>query len=249
MQLCGGSGLTRAALAVTFGGLSIAEFNALPLTELVAVLRPAAELTDPTPAQSTVTSGERSEVARSIARDLSSRIEVLIDLGLGYLGLDRATPTLSPGETQRLRIATQLRSGLFGVVYVLDEPSAGLHPADAESLVRVLDDLRAGGNSVFVVEHDMDIVRGADWIVDVGPARVRAVVACSTADHRRDSRRSRRASPAATSNRRRPPGPPPARAGRHPRDPRRDPPQPPRRHDRPRRRDRRGLDLDLPLAS
>ncbi|WP_439690565.1 ATP-binding cassette domain-containing protein [Curtobacterium sp. SP.BCp] len=168
-QLCGGSGLTRAALAVTFGGLSIAEFNALPLTELVEVLRPAAELTDPTPAQSTVTSGERSEVARSIARDLSSRINVLIDLGLGYLGLDRATPTLSPGETQRLRIATQLRSGLFGVVYVLDEPSAGLHPADTESLARVLDDLRAGGNSVFVVEHDMDIVRGADWIVDVGP--------------------------------------------------------------------------------
>ncbi|MEK6311811.1 MAG: ATP-binding cassette domain-containing protein, partial [Curtobacterium sp.] len=168
-QLCGGSGLTRAALAVTFGGLSIAQFNALPLSDLAEVLRPVAELTDPTPAQSTVTSGERSEVARSIAGDLSGRIDVLIDLGLGYLGLDRATPTLSPGETQRLRIATQLRSGLFGVVYVLDEPSAGLHPADTESLVRVLDDLRAGGNSVFVVEHDMDIVRGADWIVDVGP--------------------------------------------------------------------------------
>ncbi|KTR04595.1 ATP-binding cassette domain-containing protein [Curtobacterium luteum] len=168
-QLCGGSGLTRAALAVTFGGLSIAEFNALPLSDLAEVLRPVAGLTDPTPAQSTVTSGERSEVAKSIASDLQGRIEVLIDLGLGYLGLDRATPTLSAGETQRLRIATQLRSGLFGVVYVLDEPSAGLHPADTESLVRVLDDLRAGGNSVFVVEHDMDIVRRADWIVDVGP--------------------------------------------------------------------------------
>ncbi|MFS0730041.1 excinuclease ABC subunit UvrA [Curtobacterium sp. 1P10AnD] len=168
-QLCGGSGLTRAALAVTFGGLSIAEFNALPLSELREVLRPAAELTDPTPAQSTVTSGERSEVAKSITQDLGGRIDVLIGLGLGYLGLDRATPTLSPGETQRLRIATQLRSGLFGVVYVLDEPSAGLHPADTESLVQVLDDLRAGGNSVFVVEHDMDIVRRADWIVDVGP--------------------------------------------------------------------------------
>ncbi|MBM7801091.1 excinuclease ABC subunit A [Curtobacterium luteum] len=168
-QLCGGSGLTRAALAVTFGGLSIAEFNALPLSEVVEVLRPAVELTDPTPAQSSVTSGERSEVAQSIATDLHGRIDVLIGLGLGYLGLDRATPTLSPGETQRLRIATQLRSGLFGVVYVLDEPSAGLHPADTESLVQVLDDLRASGNSVFVVEHDMDIVRRADWIVDVGP--------------------------------------------------------------------------------
>ncbi len=168
-QLCGGSGLTRAALAVTFGGLSIARFNALPLTEVAEVLRPAATLTDPAPAQSRVTSGERSEVAKSIAADLLSRVEVLTGLGLGYLGLDRATPTLSPGEMQRLRIATQLRSGLFGVVYVLDEPSAGLHPADAEPLVRVLEDLRASGNSVFVVEHDMDIVRRADWIVDVGP--------------------------------------------------------------------------------
>ncbi|MFJ6172629.1 ATP-binding cassette domain-containing protein [Curtobacterium sp. NPDC092190] len=168
-QLCHGSGLTRAALAVTFGGLSVAAFNALPLAQVAEVLRPAAELKDPSPAQSRVTSGERSEVAKSIATDLLGRVEVLVGLGLGYLGLDRATPTLSPGETQRLRIATQLRSGLFGVVYVLDEPSAGLHPADAESLVQVLDDLRASGNSVFVVEHDMDIVRRADWIVDVGP--------------------------------------------------------------------------------
>jgi len=168
-QLCHGSGLTRAALAVTFGGLDIAAFNALPLTEVAEVLRPTAELTEPSPAQSRVTSGERSEVAKSIAADLLARVEVLTGLGLGYLGLDRATPTLSPGEMQRLRIATQLRSGLFGVVYVLDEPSAGLHPADAEPLVQVLEDLRASGNSVFVVEHDMDIVRRADWIVDVGP--------------------------------------------------------------------------------
>ncbi|MEV7932588.1 excinuclease ABC subunit UvrA [Curtobacterium sp. NPDC089185] len=168
-QLCHGSGLTRAALAVTFGGLDIATFNALPLSEVAEVLRPTAELAEPSAAQSRVTSGERSEVAKSIAADLLSRVEVLTGLGLGYLGLDRATPTLSPGEMQRLRIATQLRSGLFGVVYVLDEPSAGLHPADAEPLVQVLEDLRASGNSVFVVEHDMDIVRRADWIVDVGP--------------------------------------------------------------------------------
>ncbi len=168
-QLCHGSGLTRAALAVTFGGLDIATFNALPLSDVAEVLRPTAELTEPSAAQSRVTSGERSEVAKSIAADLLSRVEVLTGLGLGYLGLDRATPTLSPGEMQRLRIATQLRSGLFGVVYVLDEPSAGLHPADAEPLVQVLEDLRASGNSVFVVEHDMDIVRRADWIVDVGP--------------------------------------------------------------------------------
>jgi excinuclease ABC subunit A len=94
---------------------------------------------------------------------------VLLDLGLGYLALGRATPTLSPGEMQRLRIATQLRSGLFGVIYVLDEPSAGLHPADAEPLLAVLDRLKSSGNSVFVVEHNMDVVRRADWLVDVGP--------------------------------------------------------------------------------
>src|SRR6185312_9069973 len=97
------------------------------------------------------------------------RLGVLIGLGLGYLSLDRGTTTLSPGEMQRLRIATQLRSGLFGVVYVLDEPSAGLHPADAEPLLAVLEELKSGGNSVFVVEHNMNVVRRADWIVDVGP--------------------------------------------------------------------------------
>ncbi len=167
--LCGGTGLTRAALAVTVGGHSIAELNAMPFTGLTEVLRPIASITDAAAATSRASSGEHTEVAVAISRDLVARVEVLVGLGLGYLALDRATPTLSPGETQRLRIATQLRSGLFGVVYVLDEPSAGLHPADAESLVEVLDDLRAGGNSVFVVEHDMSIVRRADWIVDVGP--------------------------------------------------------------------------------
>jgi len=167
--LCGGTGLTRDALAVTIGGQSIAELNALPLTALADVLRPIASITDAGAATSRASSGEHTEVAVAIAGDLVTRVDVLVGLGLGYLALDRATPTLSPGETQRLRIATQLRSGLFGVVYVLDEPSAGLHPADAESLVQVLDDLRASGNSVFVVEHDMSIVRRADWIVDVGP--------------------------------------------------------------------------------
>ena len=167
--LCGGTGLTRAALAVTVGGRSIAELNGLPLTALADVLRPIASITDAAAATSRASSGEHTEVAVAIAGDLVTRVDVLVGLGLGYLALDRATPTLSPGETQRLRIATQLRSGLFGVVYVLDEPSAGLHPADAESLVQVLDDLRASGNSVFVVEHDMSIVRRADWIVDVGP--------------------------------------------------------------------------------
>lgn len=157
--MCSGSGLRADALAVTIAGRSIAEINALSLTDLAALLRPIAEQ-----------SGETAEVAVRITADLLARIDVLLDLGLGYLALGRSSTTLSPGETQRLRIATQLRSGLFGVVYVLDEPSAGLHPADAEPLLDVLDQLKASGNTLFVVEHDMDVVRRADWVVDIGPA-------------------------------------------------------------------------------
>jgi excinuclease ABC subunit A len=151
---CGGTGLRPEALAVRFAGLSIAEVNALAVTDLVGLL-----------ARSTDT----SDVAARVCADLVARLEVLQELGLGYLSLGRSSTTLSPGEAQRLRIATQLRSGLFGVVYVLDEPSAGLHPADAEPLLDVLDGLKASGNSLFVVEHDMDVVRRADWVVDIGP--------------------------------------------------------------------------------
>ncbi|MGO4806367.1 ABC transporter [Arthrobacter sp. 2MCAF15] len=167
--VCLGSGLTPAALAVTFAGRSIAELNAVPLTELADIIRPTTELRKAGTASRKHSSGEGNEVAVAITRDLLQRVTVLLDLGLGYLALGRATPTLSPGEMQRLRIATQLRSGLFGVIYVLDEPSAGLHPADAEPLLAVLDQLKSSGNSVFVVEHNMDIVRRADWLVDVGP--------------------------------------------------------------------------------
>ncbi|MFF7685960.1 ABC transporter [Streptomyces syringium] len=156
--VCDGRRLRPEALAVTFAGRDIATLAALPLSGLAEVLRPAA--TD---------DGDRDGVAATLAKDLVARIEVLTELGLGYLGMDRATPTLSAGELQRLRLATQLRSGLFGVVYVLDEPSAGLHPADSAALLTVLDRLKAAGNSLFVVEHHMDVVRRADWIVDVGP--------------------------------------------------------------------------------
>ncbi|WP_354500072.1 excinuclease ABC subunit UvrA [Mycetocola sp. 2940] len=168
-ELCGGSGHTRAALAVTFAGHTIAALNGMPLSDLADILRPTARLATATAAVSSAASGEVTEVAVTLAADLLARIEVLRGLGLGYLSLARKTPTLSPGEMQRLRIATQLRSGLFGVVYVLDEPSAGLHPADAEPLLVVLEQLKASGNTVFVVEHNMDVVRHADWLVDVGP--------------------------------------------------------------------------------
>lgn len=168
--LCHGKRLRREALSVTFAGVDIAEISRLPLTRVAAVLRPTAEGTAPGQAQSAAEHPERAVVAQRIARDLVARISVLLDLGLGYLSLDRSTPTLSPGELQRLRLATQVRSNLFGVVYVLDEPSAGLHPADTEALLVALARLKASGNSLFVVEHDLDVIQRADWIVDVGPA-------------------------------------------------------------------------------
>ncbi|WP_197283558.1 excinuclease ABC subunit UvrA [Mycobacterium sp. Marseille-P9652] len=167
--VCDGSGLRPEALRVTFAGRTIADYTGMPLADLADALRPTASRTDAVAAYESTESGELTEVATMIAADLVARLQVLIDLGLGYLTLSRRTPTVSPGELQRLRLATQLRAGLFGVLYVLDEPSAGLHPADAEPLLDVLDRLRRAGNSLFVVEHDMDVVRRADWIVDVGP--------------------------------------------------------------------------------
>lgn len=113
---------------------------------------------------------EKRLAAQRIAQDLLARVSTLTDLGLGYLALDRSTPTLSSGELQRLRLATQLGSQLFGVIYVLDEPSAGLHPADSEALFTALQQLKASGNSLFVVEHDLETMRRADWLIDVGPA-------------------------------------------------------------------------------
>lgn len=189
---CKGKRLKPEALSVRFAGHDIGEIARMPLTQFAQVLRPVAAGDAPassasgsarsalrekggahaaapdvrrTPNQSV----EKRIAAQRIAHDLLERVNVLNDLGLGYLSLDRSTPTLSPGELQRLRLATQIRSNLFGVVYVLDEPSAGLHPADGEALVVALDTLKRSGNSLFVVEHDLDLMRRADWLVDVGP--------------------------------------------------------------------------------
>ena len=129
----------------------------------------SAHLAAPDVRQTPALSEEKRIAARRIAHDVLGRVKTLLELGLGYLSLDRLTPTLSPGEQQRMRLATQIRSNLFGVVYVLDEPSAGLHPADSEALLTALDGLKAAGNSLFVVEHDLDLMRRADWLVDVGP--------------------------------------------------------------------------------
>lgn len=167
---CHGKRLRRESLSVKFAGVDIADMSKLPLKNFVSLLAPYADGTSPALKKLEKDSPEKAIVSRRIAEDLIARINVLLELGLGYLALDRSTPTLSPGELQRLRLATQVRSNLFGVVYVLDEPSAGLHPADTEALLSALDQLKASGNSLFVVEHDLDVIRRADWIVDVGPA-------------------------------------------------------------------------------
>ncbi|MDP9765754.1 excinuclease ABC subunit UvrA [Deinococcus enclensis] len=167
--LCHGKRLRQEALAVTFTGLDITEFSRLPLRQVMERLRPYAEGSDPGHAEREAHRPEQAIALQRMSEDLARRLEVLLDLGLGYLQLERATPTLSPGELQRLRLATQLYSNLFGVVYVLDEPSAGLHPADTEALLAALAGLKRGGNSLFVVEHDLDVIRRADWLVDVGP--------------------------------------------------------------------------------
>jgi len=166
---CGGKRLRREALRVTFAGLDIADMSRLPLKRLAATLAPHAEGRNPGHAALERQHPDRALAARRITEDAEARLAILIDLGLGYLTLERSTPTLSPGELQRLRLATQVRSNLFGVVYVLDEPSAGLHPADTVHLLTALDRLKASGNSLFVVEHELDVIRHADWIVDVGP--------------------------------------------------------------------------------
>jgi excinuclease ABC subunit A len=163
--VCKGKRLKPEALSVSFAGMDIADISRMPLKGLHCLLKPyldrGIEASDAHP--------EKALVVQRILEDMSARLKVLLDLGLGYLTPERSTPTLSPGELQRLRLATQVRSNLFGVVYVLDEPSAGLHPADTEALLRALERLKSSGNSLFVVEHELDVVRRADWIVDVGP--------------------------------------------------------------------------------
>ncbi len=163
--VCQGKRLSRAALSVTFAGRDIAALSDLPLNDLVTLLTKTATQNrgrKPWPE-------EKRRAALRIVENFAERVTTLQHLGLGYLSLERSTPTLSPGELQRLRLATQIRSNLFGVVYVLDEPSAGLHPADTQALLQALEQLKVAGNSLFVIEHDLDVMRRAEWIVDVGP--------------------------------------------------------------------------------
>ncbi|AIR01464.2 excinuclease ABC subunit A [Pluralibacter gergoviae] len=200
--VCRGKRLKPESLAVTFAGIDIGEFMALPVSRLAELLLPvsrgdfsahrggaetdsdvtrrdragrassgkASHAATPDVRRTPALSQEKQLAAAQLARGILARLDQLQKLGLGYLSLDRATPTLSAGELQRLRLATQLSAMLFGVVYVLDEPSAGLHPADSDALYDALEGLRDAGNSVFVVEHDLALMRRAQWLVDVGPA-------------------------------------------------------------------------------
>ena len=204
--MCHGKRLKREALAVTFAGLDIGAVAHLSLDELALLLEPAARAGANEASRAPALSAEKRIAAQRIAQNVRERIATLQALGLGYLSLERSTPTLSQGELQRIRLATQIQSNLFGVVYVLDEPSAGLHPVDGEALLRALDRLKAAGNSLFVVEHDLAVMRHADWIVDVGPGAgdgggfvlysgpprgLRQIAESQTAKHLFPSRRSR----------------------------------------------------------
>ena len=167
--VCHGKKLRPDALSVTIAGLDIAEFSALPLHELMSVLRDEVASAKVAAEADDHPAADKLAAFVRLGEGLIDRLRPIVDLGLGYLSLDRTTPTLSGGELQRLRLATQLTSDLFGVVYVLDEPSAGLHPQDVDALLGILDGLKDRGNSLFVVEHSVDIMRHADWLVDIGP--------------------------------------------------------------------------------
>ncbi|WP_458318376.1 excinuclease ABC subunit A [Mycolicibacterium brisbanense] len=165
---CHGKLIKPEALSVTFEGFDIAELSGLTLNRLAELLEPVAAGSPTHPADSEISVEKRAAAGR-LAAEILERLHPIMDLGLGYLSLDRSTPTLSSGELQRLRLATQLSSQLFGVVYVLDEPSAGLHPRDRDALLGILQGLKGRGNSVFLVEHSLDIIGAADWLVDIGP--------------------------------------------------------------------------------
>ena len=154
---CGGRRLKKTALAVTVGGMNIAEFTDLPVVSALKFI------------DSLQLSEKDMMIAERILKEIKSRLGFLVNVGLGYLTLSRSAATLSGGESQRIRLATQIGSSLMGVLYILDEPSIGLHQRDNDKLLRTLKRLRDLGNTLIVVEHDEDTMRAADYIVDVGP--------------------------------------------------------------------------------
>ncbi|MGO4804862.1 excinuclease ABC subunit UvrA [Arthrobacter sp. 2MCAF15] len=154
---CNGARLNPASLSVLINGKSIAEVAALPMRECAHFL------------DNLVLTGREAQIAHQVLKEIQARLTFLLDVGLEYLNLERPSGTLSGGEAQRIRLATQIGSGLVGVLYVLDEPSIGLHQRDNRRLIETLTRLRDLGNTLIVVEHDEDTIHEADWVVDIGP--------------------------------------------------------------------------------
>ena len=154
---CNGARLNSASLSVLINGKSIAAVSAMPMRECSEFL------------ENLVLTGREAQIANQVLKEIQARLRFLLDVGLEYLNLERAAGTLSGGEAQRIRLATQIGSGLVGVLYVLDEPSIGLHQRDNRRLIETLTRLRSLGNTLIVVEHDEDTIAEADWIVDIGP--------------------------------------------------------------------------------
>ena len=154
---CNGARLNPASLSVLINGKSIADVAALPMRDCADFLN------------NLVLTGREAQIAHQVLKEIQARLTFLLDVGLEYLNLERPSATLSGGEAQRIRLATQIGSGLVGVLYVLDEPSIGLHQRDNRRLIETLTRLRDMGNTLIVVEHDEDTIHVADWIVDIGP--------------------------------------------------------------------------------
>ncbi len=155
---CEGTRLKPIVLAVTVKGRSIAEVSAMSISDCADFLREMK------------LDAREKKIAERVLKEVNERLKFLVDVGLDYLSLNRAAGTLSGGEAQRIRLATQIGSGLVGVLYVLDEPSIGLHQRDNHRLIETLVRLRDMGNTLIVVEHDEDTIKVADWVVDIGPA-------------------------------------------------------------------------------
>ena len=178
--VCHGKRLRPESLAVTIDGLSISQVTSMSITRATEWTRHLQSNSSASPL-----SGREQAIANQVLKEIDSRLHFLIDVGLDYLTLDRASATLSGGEAQRIRLATQIGSSLMGVLYVCDEPSIGLHPVDNNRLINTLKKLRDLGNTVLIVEHDEAMMRASDWIVDMGPGageKGGKVVATGTVD-------------------------------------------------------------------
>ncbi len=178
-ETCGGKRLRPEALAVTVGGKNIIEVTAMPVSQTLAWIKHisnSANHRSPTtdyqrsPSSAGGLTGRQMKIAHQVLKEITARLQFMVDVGLDYLTLDRSAATLSGGEAQRIRLATQIGSQLMGVLYVLDEPSIGLHQRDQARLIKTLQAMRDLGNTLLVVEHDHDTIQAADWVIDLGPA-------------------------------------------------------------------------------